>query len=69
KVIANIIKNNNIGFVTKTHNPKELANEINSILEDEITINEWKSNLKMAAMKYTWENESKNLQKIFSNLK
>ncbi len=69
KVITNIIKNNNIGFVTKTHNPKELANEINSILEDEITINEWKSNLKMAAMKYTWENESKNLQKIFSNLK
>ena len=69
EVIANIINQNNIGYITKTHNPKELANEINSILNDEITINEWKTNLKKAANKYTWENESENLQKIFSNLK
>mgnify|MGYP001077295904 CR=1 FL=1 len=69
EVIAGIIKKYNIGFVTKTHHPKELASEIDYILNDKTTISKWNNNLKKIANKYTWEKESKNLQNIFSNLK
>ena len=69
KVIAELVEKNNIGKVTKTHDPKELANIVKSILTDYETMQLWKKNLISAANFYTWENESKKLQEIYANLK
>ncbi len=69
EVIANLVSENNIGFVTNTHNPKKLAQIINDIFTDQELYDLYKENLKIASKKYTWENEAKKLKEIYSNLK
>jgi len=69
EIIAHLVTKNNIGYVTKTHDPKELAEIIKHILSDDKKINIWKNNLVKASEIYTWENESKKLQEIFINLR
>ncbi len=68
EVIASLVEKNKIGFISKTHQPEELAKIITSIFKDEKLIIEWKKKLKIAAKKYTWENESKKLKEIYKNL-
>lgn len=68
KIIADLVRKNNIGYITKTHNPKELAETVKKILSNEKQINIWKKNLLKIAEIYTWEMESKKLKQIFTNL-
>jgi glycosyltransferase involved in cell wall biosynthesis len=67
--VARIVSNNNIGFITESHDPEILAKQISTILNDEEKIDEWKQNLKITAEKYNWENESEKLKKIYLQLK
>ncbi len=69
KVIAELVEKNNIGMVTKTHKPKELAEIVKAILLDSELVLIWNENLIKAANIYTWENEEKKLKEIYSNLK
>ena len=68
KLVAKFVKNNEIGFVTKTFDPMLLAQTVSSIFADEKTYQIWKENLDKIAPEYTWENESEKLIKIFNNL-
>jgi len=68
KVVSNLVHKNNIGFVTKTHNPKELATIVNSIFTDGTKYCLWKENLITLKSKLNWENEEKKLIEIYSNL-
>jgi glycosyltransferase involved in cell wall biosynthesis len=68
KIVSKIISKNNIGVVTKTHNPKELAKIVTSIFSNVEQYNYWIENLKITAEIYNWENESKKLIEIFKNL-
>lgn len=65
--IAKLVKENQIGKVVNTHDPKELANIVNGIFSNKEQLLTWKNNLKKAALKYTWENESKKLKTIFND--
>lgn len=67
-IIADLVSKNSIGYITETHDPEKLARIVNSILNDDIKIKEWKSNLKKVALEYTWEKESKKIKQIFENL-
>jgi glycosyltransferase involved in cell wall biosynthesis len=69
KEVSELINKNNIGFVTDTHNPKKLADIVNSIFRNRELYQSYKTNLAIAAEKYTWENESKKLIEIYTNLK
>lgn len=66
--VASLIERNNIGFVSQTVQPKELAKFVQSMLENQKLLKSYKSNLKVAADKYTWEKESIKLAQIFTNL-
>ena len=68
-VVSDLIEKNDIGLVTNTHDPKKLATIVISIFSDKKRYLKWKTNLKKAAETYTWENESKNLIEVFSNLR
>jgi glycosyltransferase involved in cell wall biosynthesis len=68
EIVAKLVTQNNIGIVVKTHEPKELAAIVNSILFDEKLNKLWRKNLKKTADIYTWKNETKELKLIFSNL-
>lgn len=68
KVIAELVQKNNIGIVTKTHDPKKLAEIVKNIFIDSETLQLWNQNLIKAANTYTWENEEKKLKEIYSNL-
>ncbi|MDV7185798.1 glycosyltransferase [Lutibacter sp. TH_r2] len=69
KVVSKLITENNIGYVSKTHNPKELANIVNDIFKNNEKYNQWKKNLETVRETFNWENESKVLKKIYQNLK
>ena len=69
KIIQQIIEENNIGKVAKTHNAKELAEIVSEIFNNTAQYKLWKENLIIASEKFTWENESKKLKKIYHSLK
>ena len=69
KIIANIVKKNDIGLVTESHDPKVLATTVSKILKDEERLKSWKKNIIIAADKYNWELESEKLKTIYRNLK
>ena len=69
KEVTELINGNNIGFITDTHNPKKLADTVNFIFRNREIYRQYKTNLALAAEKFTWENESKNLIEFYSNLK
>ena len=68
-VLSGLVQKNNIGSVCNTHDPKALAKIVQDIFKDEQLYELWKKNVKKAALNYTWENESKKLKEIYSNLK
>ena len=68
KLVAEFVKNNNIGFVTKNFDPLLLAQTVSSIFADEKTYRIWKKNLEKIALEYTWENESEKLIKFFNKI-
>jgi glycosyltransferase involved in cell wall biosynthesis len=65
--IAKLVRENQIGKVVDTHDPKQLATTVDEIFADKQELLSWKNNLKKAAQKYTWENESIKLKTIFKN--
>lgn len=68
KVVAKLVTDNNIGKVISTHEPKMIAEALNIMLTDENKYKVWKDNLKKASAIYSWEGESINLKRIYSNL-
>lgn len=68
-VVAEIVNSHKIGKVINSHDPINMASEVKKIFENHKTYSLWKENLKKASEKYNWENESKKLKKIYSNLK
>jgi len=68
KVISKLILSNNIGSITDSHNPKELAKTIENIFLNEQQYSNWCENLKDIAKELNWENESKKLMEIFNSI-
>lgn len=66
--IAKVVKETEIGLVIADHRPETIADSINMLLRDEMLLMKFKSNTKIAAKNYTWENEEKVLKKIYSKL-
>ncbi len=69
RVVAKLVKDNDIGVVFENHHPKEMAATISAIFTDKESIKRWQVNLKNAAEIYNWENESVKLKDIYQNLK
>lgn len=63
--ISKIITQYNIGTVIENHDPKHIAEKIESVLNNEKQLLVWKENLKFAAEDLTWEKEKQVLQKIY----
>ena len=68
KEVASLINKNKIGYITTSLNPKTMANQVTLIFRNRELYNKTKSNLKIAAEKYIWKNESKKLKEIYSDL-
>ncbi|MFA6923113.1 MAG: glycosyltransferase [Bacteroidales bacterium] len=64
--IKNIIEKYNIGKIIETHEPQHIASKIKSMLNNNGNIKKWKENLKIAANELCWENEEKELLKVYS---
>jgi len=63
--ISRIIESYQIGMITESHEPTEIARIINLMLSDEKSVANWKINLAKAASELTWENEEKVLMAIY----
>lgn len=61
-----IVKKYNIGEVAESRNPQNLATKIEKILYNK---HKYHKHLKAAKQELNWENESKELKKIYQNLK
>lgn len=68
KVVSKLILENNIGFVTNTHNPKELAEIVKNIFDNKNSYIKCKNKLTELKETFHWENEEKKLIEIYSNL-
>ncbi len=64
--MAAIVKKYEVGEITSSLNPKDLAEKINDTLSNTTKRKIWKANLKTAATELTWENEEKVLYEIYS---
>ena len=54
-----------IGDCIENHNPQHIADKINSILNDNATLQMWKKNTKIAAADLNWENEELQLVAVY----
>ena len=63
--IKSIINEYEIGDTINNHDPKHIAEKINSILKDETKLTEWKKNTKIAAAKLNWELEEQQLIAVY----
>lgn len=63
--IKKIIEQYDIGDFIPGHEPKMIAEKVNQILANQELIHKWKKNINFAATQLTWENEERNLKKIF----
>jgi glycosyltransferase involved in cell wall biosynthesis len=68
KVVAQIVQEAQIGVVFEEHHPKQMADLVKDALYDKERYQKWKTNLKLAAAKYNWENESQILKDIYKHL-
>ena len=66
--MAAVVNQYQIGAITNSLEPKELAETIERALTDEKIRNKWKKNLEMASSELVWENEEKILKELFLNL-
>jgi glycosyltransferase involved in cell wall biosynthesis len=63
--ISDFISKFKVGEIVNSHEPREIAKSINAILFDDLKMNEYKANCKLAAETENWENECQVLAKIF----
>lgn len=64
--IKKIVDEYAIGYSISSHNPKHIAEKINSILLDENKLQLWKKNTKIASEKLNWELEEQALIEVYS---
>jgi len=63
--ISRIVEGYNIGMITESHEPEEIARIIRLMLNDETARVAWKENLAKAASELSWENEEKVLNTVY----
>lgn len=68
KLVAEFIESNQIGLVFDDHDPKKMAEIVNSIFQNKERYIIWKDNLQQVAKIYNWEAESQHLIEIYKNL-
>ena len=66
--IRNILETYNVGWITNSHNPKEIAETVLSIFNNMTEYNEKKNNTLKASEELNWENEELVLKEIYSKL-
>ncbi|MDD4150205.1 MAG: glycosyltransferase [Bacteroidales bacterium] len=66
--MSKIVKKHGCGTIAKTSDQKELAEFLKSLLADNIQLNKFHQNCKIAAKELNWENEEKILKEIFTPL-
>lgn len=64
--IKNIIDQYKVGDCIQSHDPKHIADKINSILNNENQLQDWKKNCKIAAENLNWEKEEKLLTQVYA---
>lgn len=65
--IKNIYRQYEIGELIESHEPKHIADKINSMLRNDDKMKIWKENTKIAALNLCWEKEEQELLKVYSN--
>jgi glycosyltransferase involved in cell wall biosynthesis len=68
KLVAEFIESNQIGLIFDDHDPKKMAEIVNSIFQNKERYKIWKNNLQQVAKIYNWEAESQHLIEIYKNL-
>lgn len=63
--IKKIIQHYQIGTFISNHNPQYIADKLNEVLADEITLLQWKKNTVNAAKELNWEQEQEQLIKVY----
>jgi len=63
--IARIVNKYDIGEYIENHEPKHIAFQLKKMLSDDELQKKWRNNLKVASDDLSWENEEKELEKIF----
>ncbi len=63
--ISRIVEGYNIGLITGSHDPGEIAAKINQMLSDSESRRIWKENLAKASEALNWENEETVLKAIY----
>jgi glycosyltransferase involved in cell wall biosynthesis len=64
--VKNIITSYNVGTCISSHDPREIAECINSVLSDESRLAEWKKNTKIAAAELNWQTEEQQLREVYA---
>jgi len=54
-----------VGEIIESHDPKHIAEKINTMLQNEERITTWKENTKKAAIELNWEKESHVIKELF----
>ena len=63
--IRNIVESYKIGRISASHDPEQLADMVNEMMDDQEMRIEWKKNLKKAAQDLCWENEREKLVSLY----
>lgn len=63
--IARIVRQYKVGVIALSHDPKQIAEQLNNLFSDEEAYQKLKSNTHKAAAELNWENEKKMLQEIY----
>ena len=66
--IRKIVETYKVGWITKSHNPKDIAETILGIFNNEEEYEDKKNNTKKASEELNWENEELVLKEIYSKL-
>jgi len=64
--VKNIIETYKIGEIVNSHKPEIIAETINNIFNSKDKTNQWKENLKKAAIELCWENEKNIVINLYS---
>lgn len=67
--MGQIIRNYNVGAVIKTPTAEQLAQKIQSMLDNKEGMREWKKNTQQAALELCWEKESVVIQDLLMQVK
>lgn len=65
--VKKIINYYSVGDCIENHNPKHIADKLNKILADNLTLQEWKKNAKIVSNSLNWEQEELKLIAVYKN--